>query len=383
MKKLLKIFFAIAVIFAAMSLASCGSSTSNPDDASGSLAGIKWSYTKSDHTLTVSGSGDIPGCASSEDVPWYGVRSAVEKIKFEADGGESFGTIGDYMFYGMTSLKEVDIPDGVAEIGDCAFAFCSALKKVILPDTLTVIGGSAFEACYSLESIEIPAGTLDIGESAFAFCRGLTSVTVAGKPEQIRKWTFRDCVALESFRMDTEKTEFDADAFAGAKISQLDAKSIHTSVVSVVCKDENGNTIGGAASVAVLDVGEEGEVKAPSIDGYELVAGDTKGVVGTGEPVSVEFIYKKLVDDDADGAEQITETPTTDTADGEKDGGVEPMTIVAIVIFVVVIAGIAVGSFLLIRSDKKTTKDSMTVRKNGDKNGNKSGNKNGKKGKKK
>ena len=42
------------------------------------------------------------------------------------------------------------------------------------------------------------------------------------------------------------------------------------------------------------------------------------------------------------------------------------MTIVAIVIFVVVIIGIAVGAFLLIRSDKRTTKDSMTVRKNKD-----------------
>lgn len=383
MKNLLKIFFAVAVIFAAISLASCGSGTSNPDDAEGSLAGIKWSYTKSDHTLTVSGSGDIPGFAGSEDVPWYDVRSAVEKIKFEADEGESFSAIGDYTFYGMTALKEVEIPDGVMKLGDCAFAFCSALEKVRLPDTLTAIGDSAFEVCSSLKSIEIPSGTLNIGESAFAFCRALTSVTVSGRPEQIKKWTFRDCAALESFRMDTEKTEFDDDAFAGANITQLNAKSIHTSVVSVVCKDENGNTIGGDASAAVLDVGEDGEVKAPSIDGYELAAGDTQSVVGTGDPISVEFIYKKLVEEGADETEQITEAPTADDADGDEDGGVEPMTIVAIVIFAVVIVGIAVGSFLLIRSDKKTTKDSMTVRKNGDKNGKKNGSKNGKKGKKK
>ena len=371
MKKLLKIFLIVAVLLAAVSLVSCGNSASNPDDASGTWASIEWSYTKSDHTLTLSGSGDIPGCVSSEDVPWYSVRAAVEKIKFDADEGESFGTIGDYAFYGMTALEEVEIPDGVVTVGDCAFAFCSALEEVTLPDTLAAIGEGAFEACSALENIEIPASTLEIGESAFAFCRGLKTVTVVSRPDQIKKWTFRDCTSLESFRMDLAKTEFDIDAFDGAAISHSDAKSLHTSVVTIVCKDEKGNTIGGDESAAVLEVAEEGAVRAPDIAGYELVAGDTQSVVGTGEPISVEFIYKKLAEESAEDVEQTTEAPIADVDDEEEGGGVDPMAIVAIVIFVVVIAGIAIGAFFLIRSDKRTTKDSMTVRKNGKENGKK------------
>ncbi len=375
MKKFLRIFLTVAALLAALSLVSCGTGASNPDDASGTWAGIEWSYKKSDHTLTLSGAGDIPGCVSSEDVPWYGVRAAVERIKFDADDGESFSAIGDYAFYGMTALEKVEIPEGVVSVGDCAFAFCSSLEEVTLPDTLATIGEGAFEACALIEKIEIPASTLEIGESAFAFCRGLKTVTVVGRPEQIKKWTFRDCTSLESFRMDIGHTEFDGKALEGSSIKESDVKSLHTSVVSVVCKDEEGNTIGGDENAAVLEVDEKREISAPAVDGYELVAGDPQSVVGTGEPISVEFVYKKLAEQSTEEVEQATDAPIADIEDDEKDDGVDPMAIVAIVIFVVVIAGIAIGAFFLIRSDKRTTKDSMTVRK--------SGKENNKKGKKK
>ena len=373
MKRFWKIFLTIAAILLMLSLASCGNSASNPDDADGTWGGISWSYTKADHKLTISGGGDIPGCADPADIPWYGVRSAVKEVEFDADDDDSFSTIGDNVFFGMTSLESVDIPEGVISVGECAFAFCSSLKEAELPSTLVTIESGAFEACSALEELEIPAATTEIGESAFAFCRELAAVTVNGSPEQIKKWAFRDCVALESFRMDSGETVFDADAFEGAALKESDIKSLRTSVVSIACKDADGESLGGDANAVVLEVGEKKEISAPSIDGYELVSDATQTVEGTGEPISVEFIYSKITAEEDSDAGEVTEAPATPDGEDKKDG-VDPMTVIAIVIFAVVIIAIAVGAFLLIRAEKNTTKDSRTVRKNG-----KDNNKKGKK----
>lgn len=375
MKRIFRTLLLVALIATlVLSLASCGSKASNPDDVSGSTGDIKWSYTKSDRTLTISGSGEVTGFGSSEDVPWKDVRSAVEVIRFKADDGASFTKIGSYAFYGMAKLEAVSIPEGVESIGDCSFAFCSALTDITLPTTLTSVGASAFEACSALESVELPAATAVVGEGAFAFCRSLESVTLYGAVEKIEKWTFRDCVALRTLRMDA--SEIDAEAFLGASINADGIKSLRTSVVSVTCKDEEGSVIGGSESVAVLEVGEKKSIEAPSIAEYELVT-DALEVEGTGEPITVEYIYRKVVaeNDTTEATEEATDataqTPA-DESDGEK-GSVG--AIIAIVIFLVVIAAIVVGAVLLMRSNKNTTKDSMTVRKNSNGNNNKKGKK--------
>lgn len=364
MKKFWKIFLlAGAAILVMLSLSSCASSASNPDDTGGTWENIMWSYTKGDNTLTILGSGEIPDSPNSESVPWNSVRGAVKAVKFKADDGESFTSVGDYAFYGMTKLETINIPEGITEIGTCAFAFCSKLEDVSLPSTLTTLGDGAFETCVALESITLPAETVDIGESAFAFCRALKTVTVSGKPEQIKRWTFRDCTALESLRMDALDTSFDELAFEGASVDKDDIKSLHTSVVSISCKDENGDEIRVEHGVAVLEIDEEKKIDAPGIDGYEIVGDSSSTVVGSEEPITVEFIYKRIEEEDAtDAAAESTEAPAATDAPEEKNK-TDFTAIIAIVVFVVVIGGIAVGAFFLIRSDKKTTKDSMTVRK--------------------
>jgi hypothetical protein len=39
-------------------------------------------------------------------------------------------SIGDFAFYGCSSLKSITIPDSVTSIGDYAFCYCSSLKDV-------------------------------------------------------------------------------------------------------------------------------------------------------------------------------------------------------------------------------------------------------------
>ena len=363
MKKIFKIFVLVALVsLMIMSLSSCGNGAANPDSISGDWEGVTWSYDKESHVLTLTGGGEIPDAKSSADVPWNAVRGAVTGVRIRTGDGKVFTKIGDYAFYGMSRLAEVEIPDGVESIGKCSFAFCTMLDDVSLPDTLVDVGESAFEGCAKLPSITVPASVTKLGARAFAFCRGLTAVTVEGKLEKVNEWCFKDCSKLDSLRMDTVGVEFDAAAFDGAAIGKDSVKSLHTSVVNIVCKDESGATIKTVAAAEVLEVGEVKEISAPEVKDYEIVGENKKSATGTGEVIEVEFTYKKTETEDdkiPDATEQATEAPAS-----EKKNNVT--TVIAIVIFAVVIIAIAVGAFFLIRSDKRTTKDSRTVRKNND-----------------
>lgn len=54
-------------------------------------------------------------------------------------------TIGQYAFYGCSSLNSVTISEGVKYIGTRAFASCTNLASITLPTSIMSIGGSAFE----------------------------------------------------------------------------------------------------------------------------------------------------------------------------------------------------------------------------------------------
>ena len=66
---------------------------------------------------------------------------------------DSVTTIGDYAFYGRTSLTSVTIPDSVTTIGDGAFDCCDNLTSVTLGNGITTIEQSAFSSCYNLTDV--------------------------------------------------------------------------------------------------------------------------------------------------------------------------------------------------------------------------------------
>ena len=73
--------------------------------------------------------------------------------------GDSVTTIGDYAFYGCTTLTSVNIPDSVTTIGMATFYECTSLTSVNIPDSVTEIGQCAFENCTSLTSVYCKATT--------------------------------------------------------------------------------------------------------------------------------------------------------------------------------------------------------------------------------
>ena len=359
MKKFFKIIaLALTVLMLAAGLVACAGGA--PGDQEGAWGDFDWSYNKDTKTLTVTGAGDMPNADKPEDLPWFAIRPYIEAIRLRAEGAP-ITSVGDYAFYGLSRLEEVELDENVKKIGKCAFAFCSLLEEANISEGTEQIGESAFEGCASLVAIELPASVTSIGARAFAFCRDLNAATFNGKPAELGEWLFKDCVELDTVRMNREGVNIHSTAFEGAAIDVSGIKTLQTSLVSVICKDADGTEIHSNPAVALLDVGAVKDIEAPEVSGYKLVGESSKSVTGTGEEIVVEFSYEKITEED-----EATEPPVATAPVDDEDDGPNVMTVIAIVIFVVVIIGIAVGAFLLIKSDKNTTKDSMTVRKNKD-----------------
>ena len=370
--RIFKISIAVLLIAVmALSLFSCGNKVSNTDGKWGDFA---WTF--KDGVLSVNGSGALPTVESSAKVGWASVREGVKEVVFYGN----VTSISAYAFYGMSALTRVTFPSNaeISSIGNAAFAFCTSLKSFNIPETVVTIGPSAFEGCVALEGIKLPEKTTSIGARAFAFCRSLKSVVGSGNISAIGDWTFKDCSALETvvLRSTFDMSKISSNAFEGAKIGAdkitvSDAQD-NTVTITMVCVDEAGKPIPGYESkTETRKFGEPYNLVAPTnIAGYS-VDGEQNASGTAYSSQTITFKYKKISETTAPA-----DTTDTETANPEEKKS-STSTIIALVIFGVVIVGICIGAFLLIRSDKKQKKNGMTVRKNdGD-------NKNGKKNKRK
>ena len=96
-----------------------------------------------------------------------------------------------YAFAG-TNLRQVNIPEGIAEISPAAFASCYNLESINLPSTLKTIGKQAFSYCLGLREIVLPEGLTSVGESAFV-ASALTSIVIPENVSSLGEWAFSRC----------------------------------------------------------------------------------------------------------------------------------------------------------------------------------------------
>ena len=156
-------------------------------------------------------------------------------------------SIGNYAFYGCSSLTSVTIPNSVTSIGHSAFSGCSGLTSVTIPNSVTSIGGYAFSdcssltsvtipnsvtsidyyafaACSSLTSVSIPNSVTSIGDYAFWICSGLTSVTIGNGVTIIGNYAFQDCSGLTSVTIPNSVTSIGFYAFRGYDLQEVISK---------------------------------------------------------------------------------------------------------------------------------------------------------------
>ncbi|MBQ8849878.1 MAG: leucine-rich repeat domain-containing protein [Clostridia bacterium] len=360
-KRFLKL---IAVITVAMimvfSLASCamGGGTSSASDANGTHGSLTWDYKKDGQTLTITGSGTMTSFTGTEDVAWADVVTSVKKVVV----GSGVTTVGDYAFFGMTQLSEVSLPDTVTAIGKLSFAYTPALTGIDLPDSLSSVGYGAFETS-GLTAIALPASVTAISDRAFMYCNDLTAVTGSGVMS-VGAEAFAYCSALDSIKL-AEGATASATAFDNAKTNKITVVDNKITIIyKFVDAADTAKDIKASESVSMDANAESYIYKAPEIAGYTAVKTDIM-VTPTDVNQTVVVTYNKVEE------EPETEAPvdTDQTAGSEDDGKLEPMTIVALVVTVLIIIGIIVGTILFIRHDKKNAGKGTTVRKNKDEKG--------------
>lgn len=124
--------------------------------AQGTIDGFgEWALDE-DGLLTIDGRGAMSDWLGVDaqwhnKAPWADSRwlSSIKKVEIR----NGITDIGDYAFFGCTNLTSVIIPNSVTRIGDYAFRFCTSLKSISLPDSVTTVGRSAFAGCLSLAGV--------------------------------------------------------------------------------------------------------------------------------------------------------------------------------------------------------------------------------------
>ena len=139
----------------------------------------------------------------------------------------SVTNIGDFAFYGCTSLTIVTIPNSVISILLGTFDDCTSLTSIdVEKDNPTYLSqdGVLFNKDKS-ELITYPAGKTDstyiipdgvtIIAYAFDSCKNLTRVTIPNSVTNIGNGAFEDCTSLTSINIGNSVTSIGNDAFSG------------------------------------------------------------------------------------------------------------------------------------------------------------------------
>ncbi len=186
-KKLLSLLAAVTMTVTAFT----GAISASAETKTGTCGEVNWTL-DSDGVLTVTGQGEMASPeeiyrdTSSEDLsdlyPYLKYKEDIKKIKIE----EGVTLIGYCAFYKLPNLITVSIPSTVTAFpksdmdysNNNAFAYSTSLKSVELADGLSCIGATAFRGCTSLESIVIPSSIKDFGQGAFLDCTSLKDITL-------------------------------------------------------------------------------------------------------------------------------------------------------------------------------------------------------------
>lgn len=97
----------------------------------------------------------------------------ISTVTFE----EGTTTIASYLFAGLTSLKNIDIPDTVTTIEGGAFKY-SGLESIVIGENVTRVEGHAYANCTSAASLDLGANLEFLGGQAFYGCTGITAVEI-------------------------------------------------------------------------------------------------------------------------------------------------------------------------------------------------------------
>ena len=152
---------------------------------------LKWEFTESDSTLTISGTGDMDDYDPGED-PWRNYISKINKIILP----EGLSKIGSWAFYNAVNLKEITIPASVTQINKYAFTYVGLDNGCTLTfaqgSKLSSIEKEAFKSFKGNVDLHECTNLTTIGKYVFASGYLLKKITIPASVEIIDDYAFQD-----------------------------------------------------------------------------------------------------------------------------------------------------------------------------------------------
>lgn len=144
-------------------------------------------------------------------------------------------TIPMGLFYGNTSLKNINIHKDITDIGAYAFNSCGSLSQITFEENskLTNIGIGAFASCSTLQTVTLPNSVISISTLTFFNCTSLTQIDIPNTVEYIGGQAFMFCTALKSFKFPTNNNFTTINEFAFLNDTALSTISIPANVTII------------------------------------------------------------------------------------------------------------------------------------------------------
>ena len=264
---------------------------------------LSWSY--SDGTLTITGSGDMTDYPQSSAVPWYGFREEIQRLELPS----GLTSIGSMAFYGCTGLSAVDLPDTVRKVGRYAFSGCSRITMLDLGSSLETIGMGAFYDLRKLTSLRFPATLTSIGEEAFYHCSSLSAISVPASVSSIGAAAFAYCTSLLRAELNCAMTKIPDWLFFGCN-------QLSTVILSSTISDVGNSSFQECDSLYYISydgssVGKDAleQTIQQNVPGFEVT-----GNVTSNKPNDTTTTTKEVEKDDGTvGVQDVTVTEKENT----------------------------------------------------------------------
>mgnify|MGYP005944673591 FL=1 len=146
-------------------------------------------------------------------------------IPSEIDG-KKVTVIGNSAFYGLKSLKNIEIPDGITSIENYAFCQCWSITSLSVPESVTSIGTGAFRFCGDLKEIKFPSNLTVLSNSLFGTDANLEYITFGDAektdtviiPETVQKmgnYVFMNCEKIKNIKLPSNLKSIGKTCFQG------------------------------------------------------------------------------------------------------------------------------------------------------------------------
>ena len=242
------------VFLVLLCLISCSKTEEDPKQGGPLEEDSLISYTFENGVLTLTGTGAMPEYDYGSNRPWNDFSDEITKVVV-SDG---ITNVGNYAFYDLENLTNVELGKDVSSIGNSSFDICrklesyviaegnatyssedgilfnsdksillscpeaNALTDYIVPETVVEISSFAFDSCDNLVSVELPPSVVTIGNSAFSSCSSLTKITLNNGLKTIGKSAFMTDRKLSSMMIPATVTSIGESAFDEIGVTSID-----------------------------------------------------------------------------------------------------------------------------------------------------------------